>query len=187
VATTILLARHGETDWNLEGRFQGQLDPPLNETGRRQATALADALAGDGVAAVYSSDLRRAAETAAIVAARLSLPVTPDRRLREIDVGAWSGLTRAEVEERFPASYAHWLEGELAGHDGESREQLAARVHEAVISIAAAHPAESVLVVTHGGAVRALQRRALGEPLPLLRNCGVSRLRFQDAGFAAID
>jgi probable phosphoglycerate mutase len=185
--TTILLARHGETDWNLEGRFQGQLDPPLNETGRRQATALAAALAGDGVTAVYSSDLQRASETAAIVAARLELPVRPDRRLREIDVGAWSGLTRTEVEERFPAGYSRWRAGDLSGHGGETREELAARVHEAVLSIAAAHPDENVLVVTHGGAVRALQRLAFGEAQPVLRNCGTCRLRFRDGSFAAVD
>jgi broad specificity phosphatase PhoE len=101
--TRILLARHGETEWNRLGRWQGHADPPLNDLGRRQAEILAEQLAGDTVSAVYSSDLRRARETARIVAERIGLPVTEDSALREIDVGSWSGLTRDEVRERFPA------------------------------------------------------------------------------------
>src|SRR5215211_9126850 len=101
--TTILLARHGETDWNREGRFQGHADPPLNRTGRAQAFDLSRALAAEKLAAMYSSPLRRALETAEIVAASHGLePVTVDG-LREVDVGSWSGLTRAEIEQRFPA------------------------------------------------------------------------------------
>lgn len=187
MTTTILLARHGETDWNLEGRFQGQFDPPLNGTGRAQALTLATGLAGDGVTAVYASDLRRAAETAAIVAETLELPVTLERALREIDVGSWSGLTREEVETRFPQGFARWRTGELTGHDGESRDQLADRVHAAVLAIASAHPGETVLVVTHGGAVRALQRAVLGEPEPLLANCGTTRLAFVHGTLARLD
>lgn len=161
--TRLLLARHGETDWNRVGRWQGHADPPLNEEGRRQAAVLAEQLAADGVEAVYSSDLRRAAETAAVVAQRLGLPVVEDPALREIDVGSWSGLTRAEVEERFPDGHARWLRGEI-GHDGETREQLAARVVPAIERIAAAHPGQTVLVVTHGGVIRALRRHAAGDP-----------------------
>ena len=100
--TTILLARHGETDWNREGRWQGWADAPLNDTGRAQARELAEQLRSTPFDAVYSSDLSRAHETAEIVAAPHGVPVISDAGLREIDVGSWSGLTRAELQERFP-------------------------------------------------------------------------------------
>jgi broad specificity phosphatase PhoE len=169
--TRLLLARHGETDWNRVGRWQGHADPPLNVTGRRQAAALAARLAGDGITALYSSDLARARETAGTVALRLGLSVVEDPALREIDVGSWSGLTRAEVAERFPEGYARWLEGEI-GHDGETREQLAARAVDATWTIARRHQGETVLVVTHGGVIRALRRHAAGDPGDAVANCG---------------
>jgi probable phosphoglycerate mutase len=176
--TRILLARHGETDWNRVGRWQGQADPPLNDAGRRQAAELAERLAGDGIAAIYSSDLARASQTAQVVADRLGLRVVEDAGLREIDVGSWSGLTRAEVEERFPEGYARWLGGEI-GHDGETREQLTARVVAAVERIAGEHH-RTVLVVTHGGAIRALRRHAAGDPGDPIENCGTSSLELVD-------
>ena len=169
--TRLVLARHGETDWNRVGRWQGHADPPLNETGRRQAAGLADRLAGNGIVAVYSSDLARARETARAVAHRLGLGVVEDPALREIDVGSWSGLTRAHVAERFPEGYARWLEGEI-GHDGETREQLAERVVGAATTIGGRHAGETVLVVTHGGVIRALRRHAAGDPGDAVANCG---------------
>ena len=177
--TRLLLARHGETDWNRVGRWQGHADPPLNETGRRQAAGLADRLAGDGIAAVYSSDLARARETARTVAHRLRLGVVEDPALREIDVGSWSGLTRAQVAERFPEGYARWLEGEI-GHDGETREQLAGRVVGAARTIAGRHAGETVLVVTHGGVIRALRRHAAGDPGDVVANCGTVVFSLED-------
>ena len=173
--TRILLARHGETEWNRLGRWQGHADPPLNDAGRAQAAALATQLEGDGLAAVYSSDLRRASETARIVADRLGLAVSEDRALREIDVGSWSGLTRDEVRERYPEGFARWLSGEI-GHDGETREELTKRVVEAVGRIAASHAGDHVLVVTHGGTIRALRRHAAGDPGESLENGGTFAL-----------
>jgi broad specificity phosphatase PhoE len=173
--TTILLARHGETDWNRQGRFQGWADPPLNETGREQAQALAGQLAGVPLDAVYSSDLRRAHETALIVAEPHGVPVVVDRGLREIDVGSWSGLTRAEIETSFPGA---------AHHDGETREEHLSRVLEAVERIACAHPGEHILVVSHGGSLRTLRRHALGDPVHPIENCGVYELRFRDGAFS---
>jgi broad specificity phosphatase PhoE len=170
-----MLARHGETEWNRVGRWQGHADPPLNATGRRQAEALAEQLDGDGIAAVYSSDLQRASDTARIVAARLGLDVREEPALREIDVGSWSGLTREEVRERYPAGFARWLAGEI-GHDGETREELTTRVVRAVEAIAAAHPGEHVLVVTHGGAIRAIRRHAAGDPGESLENAATFAL-----------
>ena len=177
--TRILLARHGETEWNRVGRWQGQADPPLNDTGRQQAEALAVQLEDDEIAAVYSSDLRRARETAGIVAQRLGLPVTEERALREIDVGSWSGLTRDEVRERYPDGFARWLAGEI-GHDGETREELTERVVGAVERIAAEHPEGTILVVTHGGAIRAIRRHASGDPGDSIENCGTSSLELVD-------
>ena len=94
--TTLLLVRHGETDWNADGRLQGHTDRPLTDFGRRQARDLAAALAGEDLTAIYSSDLTRARETAEIVAERLGLPVVLDRDLREKDWGNWEGLTAVE-------------------------------------------------------------------------------------------
>lgn len=177
--TRILLARHGETDWNRVGRWQGHADPPLNDAGRTQAAELAERLAGDGIAAIYSSDLMRASQTARVVADRLGLAVVEDAGLREIDVGSWSGLTRAEVEQRFPEGYARWLGGEI-GHDGETREELTERVVGAVERVAAEHPVGTILVVTHGGAIRAIRRHASGDPGDSIENCGTSSLELVD-------
>ena len=177
--TRILLARHGETDWNRIGRWQGHADLPLNDAGRGQAAELAERLAGDGIAAIYASDLMRASQTARVVADRLGLAVIEDAGLREIDVGSWSGFTRAEVERRFPEGYARWLDGEI-GHDGETREELTERVVGAVERIAAAHPDDTILFVTHGGAIRALRRYADGDPGDPIENCGTSSLELVD-------
>lgn len=183
--TVLLLARHGETTWNAEGRWQGHADPPLSDRGKWQAADLAQRLAGDGIAAVVSSDLWRARETAAIVAGVLGLDVGEDRDLREIDVGSWSGLTRAEVAERFPEGFARWQAGEI-GHDGETREELTARVVAALLRVAAAHPGERVLVVTHGGAIRAARRAATGSAGEPVANCAVVPLLVRDGGLRGL-
>ena len=160
--TTLLLARHGESDWNHTKRWQGFADRPLTERGRGQAQELADRLAGTELDAVYSSDLQRARETAEVVARSKGLDVgtTPD--LREVDVGSWSGLTRAEAEARFPEAYARWLQGAEGWDDGESYEQLSQRVMRAIRTIATAHDDARVLVVAHGGTIRAIHAAALG-------------------------
>jgi 2,3-bisphosphoglycerate-dependent phosphoglycerate mutase len=173
--TTILLARHGETQWNLERRWQGWADPPLNDTGRAQAQALAEQLRDTPFDAVYSSDLRRAHETAEIVAAPHGIPVVTEQGLREINVGSFSGLTHTEVMERFG--------GERT--DGETREQHAARVLAAVERIARVHLGERILLVTHGGTIRALHTHALGEPTHPIENCSVLELHFRDDRLAA--
>ena len=153
--TTILLARHGETDWNREGRFQGHADPPLNRTGRAQAVDLSVALMAEQLAAVYSSPLRRALETAEVLATSHGLEPVPVDDLREVDVGSWSGLTRAEVEERFPAQFARWLDYGQGWEDGETYEEMGRRAVDALLLLAAAHDGERVLAVTHGGPIRA--------------------------------
>jgi broad specificity phosphatase PhoE len=160
--TTILLARHGESDWNRDRRWQGHADRPLTDLGREQARALADRLAATELDAVYSSDLERARETAAIVAKPHQLPVNELSDLREVDVGSWSGLTRAEAEELYPDAFRHWTEGGEGWDDGETYEQLSERVIGAVLKIAARHPDDRVLLVAHGGSIRAVHAAALG-------------------------
>jgi probable phosphoglycerate mutase len=170
--TTIHLARHGETDWNREVRWQGHLDPPLNAVGREQARALAEALADEPIAAVYSSDLRRALDTAEIIAGRLKLAAHANASLRELDVGDWSGQTLAELRARYPAPVERWeRSGEPGWKGGESHEDMAARVLQTIRAIAAAHEGEEVLVVSHGGPMRALKALAAGVDYPHDRRC----------------
>jgi broad specificity phosphatase PhoE len=160
--TTILLARHGESDWNRERRWQGHADRPLTERGIAQARALADRLADIRLDAVYASDLLRARATAEVVAEPrgLRVQVVPD--LREVDVGSWSGLTRDEARARFPLDFARWLDGGPGWHDGESYEAMSERVLAAVMGVVGAHPDGRVLVVSHGGPIRAIHAAALG-------------------------
>ena len=160
--TTIYLARHGESDWNAANRFQGHSDRPLTDHGREQAKALADLVAAESVEAIYASPLSRALETARIVAARTGLAVVADEDLREVDTGSWSGLSRAEVQERYPEGFQRWITGGAGWEDGESYEEMAERVLAAVNRIAAAHPGGRVLLVSHGGPIRAIQAAADG-------------------------
>ena len=159
-ATTILLARHGETDWNRDGRFQGHADPPLNGTGRRQAAELGERLAGGGLTAVVSSDLRRALETAEIVAARVGLPVTRHKGLREIDVGEFEGLTRAEIDVRWPEATARFEQTGRGWLQGETVEAMSERAVSALLEVAADNQGGRVLAVGHGGTIRAALARA---------------------------
>src|SRR5262249_24465064 len=128
VATTILLVRHGESDWNRAGRWQGHADPPLNERGREQARALAARLAGTHRDAIYASDLAGAWETAEIVGAAKGISVVRDAALREIDVGEWSGLATAEIERRFPDGFRRHVEGGDGWERGETHAAMSARI-----------------------------------------------------------
>jgi broad specificity phosphatase PhoE len=161
--TLILLARHGETDWNRDRRWQGHADRPLSPLGKEQARALAARLRPFPLDAVYSSDLRRARATAEAVAGAQSLRVTELRELREIDTGSWTGLTRPEAQVRDPQAYARWLElGQPDWEGGETYDDLSARVVPAVLGIGEAHPGGRVLVVGHAGVIRAVHAHVLG-------------------------
>jgi broad specificity phosphatase PhoE len=168
--TTILLVRHGETDWNVGRRVQGHSDVPLNETGQAQARALAEELAGVPIDAVYSSDLLRAHETARIVAEPRGLDVTAIRDLRERHFGTWEGLTDDEIFARFP----HAVNGPWG--DGETREQMAERVFGALHRIAETHAAGRVLVVSHGGPLRAVLIHCGVDGVGRIDNCHVVRV-----------
>lgn len=195
MTTTIVLARHGETDWNRESRFQGHADVPLNDDGRAQVRALAELLAGEPFTAAYSSPLRRAAESAEILASAFGLSVHPSEALREVDVGSWSGLTVAEVEARYPEGFARWVDWRCEGwDDGEAYADLSRRVVEGLREIAARHPGEHVLVVTHGGPIRAAHATALGLSLDAVRgdrasvveNCATVRIAIREGRIEAV-
>jgi len=162
VATTIFLVRHGETDWNRDSRFQGRADPPLNAVGRTQAEALAGRLAAEPVAIAYTSPLRRATETAEILAGHLDVALRTHDTLMEVDVGSWSGLTRTEVESRYPEGYRRWLEYGHGWDDGETYDELGRRVVSGLLEIGARHTGETVLAVTHGGPIRSALAAAAG-------------------------
>lgn len=165
-ATEFWVVRHGETTWNLDGRYQGQMDVPLSPVGHLQAASLAERLTGQTFAAVYTSDLTRAAQTAEQVAERLTghPAVTRDHELREIDVGELSGLLMTDIRERY-AGYLQALAQDSWGTrrpGGESMQDLFARCGAAFHRIRAAHPGQRVLVFTHGGVVRVAVGLALG-------------------------
>ena len=192
--TTVYLARHGQSDWNAAGRWQGHADRPLTALGLRQAADLAEELAAVRLDAVYSSDLRRARETAEAVAGPRGLEVRALADLREVDVGSWSGLTRAEANERFPDEFRRWTEGAHGWEDGETYEHMAERVVAAVLRIAAGHAGEAVLVVSHGGPIRALHAVALGLDVsehrrlqPVEPNARVSRIAVESGQIAKLD
>ena len=177
--TTILLVRHGETDWNLQRRVQGHSDTPLNDTGRAQATVLADELATESIDAVYSSDLMRAHETARIVADARGLDVTAIPELRERHFGTWEGLTDVEIFSRFPeATEGPW-------GDGETKDMMETRVTDALHRIAEAHPGGQVLVVTHGGPVRVVLARCGVNGVGRIENCHVTRIEVDGGGIRA--
>jgi broad specificity phosphatase PhoE len=150
--THLVLVRHGETDWNVTGRFQGQADPPLNANGREQARALAEQLALSRIDAIYSSDLQRAYDTARIVADRVGLTVIIDPRLREVSQGAWEGVVLADILARYPREWAMREQDPLHSRPpgGESVAEVAQRASAAADAIAIAHPNGRVVVVTHG-------------------------------------
>jgi broad specificity phosphatase PhoE len=154
----LILVRHGETTWNDQARYQGQEDVPLSARGRVESECLADRLVCERIAAIYSSDLIRAKETAETIAIRLSTTVMLEPRLREARLGEWQGLTYEEVR-RLHFNQADPLPCyavEQPPSDGESLRQLQTRVMAAVQEIAARHSDESVLLVTHGACLRAL-------------------------------
>ncbi|GAB4505500.1 MAG: alpha-ribazole phosphatase [Anaerolineales bacterium] len=187
----LLLVRHGQTDWNLTQRFQGQSDIPLNETGRRQAQALAARLSATQITAVYCSDLQRAVETAAILTHRLSPQpaLQRDMRLREMHFGAWEGFTYDQIKAEYPTALEVW-ENALYTHappDGETLEEVARRVLSILSELQAKHDRQTILVVAHGGTLQTLICLALGLPPTMywqfsLSPASLSELAFYPAG-----
>ena len=179
--TEILFVRHGETDWNAERRVQGHTDRPLNATGEAQARALAEELRGERLDAVYASNLTRARETARPIADRLGLTVEELPELREKHFGSWEGMLATEIHERFPESHGGpW-------GDAEAVDELAARVLGALRTIAEQHPDGRVLVVSHGGPLRAVLRHLEAGGDTPIANCQVLRLAYEAGELRSLD
>ncbi|MEA2685523.1 MAG: glucosyl-3-phosphoglycerate phosphatase [Actinomycetota bacterium] len=171
----LALVRHGQSTWNVHGRWQGQADPPLSPLGEEQAAEAAERLDGVGVTGVVTSDLVRALRTGQIIAEALGVgPVTVDADLGEYDVGDWSGLTKPEIEERWPGQQREWFQGRLATTPGgEGRVHFDRRVRGAVLRVAAAaEPGAVLLVISHGGVIRALERATGAPPVPIANLSG---------------
>ncbi len=180
--TTLYLIRHGETDWNMSGHWQGHVDVPLNAIGKEQARLLAQRLKTEPVRfdVLYSSDLARAYQTAWAISEVIGLPVELLPSLREIDLGTWSGLTREQILQRFPIEYALLEQGQDVPRGGaETLNALRRRVVEVVEAIMAQHLGETLVFVTHGGPVRMLLAHASGEP-------DVNKLPFHHIGNTSI-
>lgn len=162
--TYLYLIRHGETDWNVEGRWQGQADVPLNAKGREQAAQIARTLARVGLKAIYSSDLLRARETAQALVKTTGVTLHYDPRLREIHQGEWQGLLVTEIQARYGEAFQRRLENPLAvaPPGGETVEQVRNRVVKAIESILARYPSDRVAVVSHGFALAVIQVHYLG-------------------------
>ena len=191
--TRIIAIRHGETAWNAESRLQGQIDVPLNALGRAQAATLAEALHGEGLAAVVSSDLGRAWQTALALAWPLGLPLSANPGLRERGFGVLEGLTYAEIDSQQPEMARRWRhrEPDFEPEGGESLVRFSARCLATAEQLAAAHTGQAVALVCHGGVLDCLYRAAAGIPLDLPRtwvlgNAGINRLLWTPQGWARV-
>lgn len=170
----IVILRHGRTAWNVERRFQGRTELPLDEVGVRQADSAAERLMRLGPSIVLTSDAARANQTASPLASRTGTVPVLDPRLREADIGAWEGLTRKEVEERFPEEYAAWRHGiDIRRGGGETLVEVASRagaaIHQALTQLA---HGQMLVVVTHGGTAKATIGWLLGLPSAHWRSVG---------------
>ena len=188
-ATTVILVRHGASTWNEVKRWQGQGDPPLGELGQSQARRVAERLRPEPITTLYASDLQRALETAQIIGQTLGLEPQVEPRLRELDVGVWSGLTLEEIGERHPEQFKSWQNyEEIRPGGGELFAEMQQRSVAALEEIIAAHPGETVCAVTHGGIVYAIRGHVLGlrmgakmfRELPPNRNTALTIVRYQD-------
>lgn len=167
MTTTLLLIRHGQTEWNNQGRYTGQSDIPLNDIGREQAQRLAQRLRADPPDVVISSDLKRALETAGPIAAACELPVSSDPRLREIDQGVWEGMQFSDIKARYRQEFADRLADPLqvAPPQGETVGQVQARVMAALQEILQTHAGKRVALVAHGLVLALIKAHFEGHPI----------------------
>ena len=189
--TRICLVRHGETEWNMERRIQGQIDIALNPTGLDQAAAAGHWLRKAGIGALYSSDLRRAWVTAQAIGAALGLTPVAVPELRERRYGIFEGLTYDEARARFPEGYAAFARRDVdySFDGGESLKEMAARVTGKLEEIAAAHPWQNVAVVLHGGVLDIVNHFVRGNPLEMQRdflipNAGINWIAAVDGAWS---
>jgi broad specificity phosphatase PhoE len=179
---TLYLIRHGETDWNLERRLQGVNDIPMNATGRAQALAVGARLASVPLAAVISSDLTRAKDTAAAIAEPHGLPVAIDPRLRERSFGLIEGIPRDELERRYGDQLeSYWTDPDRAFEAGESRREVQDRIAAFITELLATENADQTALVSHGGTIAAALHWLEREPLEryeirVIANCSVTTI-----------
>lgn len=166
--TRLLLVRHGQTDWNLEGRWQGASEVPLNSTGWRQAEQVASELAGRRIDAIYSSPLSRSFDTAKLIARRHGLDVRVDHRLIEIDLGEWEGMLSGRIAEEYPELYRLWSEDPRLTRPpgGETIRQVHDRVIALVDGLVDSYPCGDLCLVTHKTAIVVIRCHYLGLNLP---------------------
>jgi broad specificity phosphatase PhoE len=182
------LIRHGQSEWNASGRWQGQADPPLSQHGQHEAALLAERLAKLSPAALYTSDLQRAAQTAAPLAEAFDHSPIPRTELREVDIGTWSGKTFDEIVAAFPEEFAAWRSGEdVARGGGERFTDLTRRAVGFLDGLRHHHDGEDVVAVTHGGWIRAALSHILGlahnhPGLGGTANTGITVLRYLPTG-----
>ncbi|MEP7194081.1 MAG: histidine phosphatase family protein [Actinomycetota bacterium] len=193
---SLIIWRHGETDHNVSGIWQGQLDTPLSGKGREQARAASVLLSGYKPSVIVSSDLQRAADTASTLAELVGVPVRQDERLREIHAGLWQGMTAGDVAEQFPAEQAALMEGEdiQRGVHGESLWQVAARTRAAADELLGElPPAGCAVIATHGVSGRTVVASLVGldqqtawQSLGGLQNCHWAELREYRRGWRIV-
>lgn len=164
---TLILIRHGETEWNLQGRWQGHDDSPLTENGRHQARLMAQSLRLASFSSLYSSDLGRAMETAGYLSTETGKPIKPDARLRERALGIFQGLTTEQMKMQYPVEYHEFRKShpDYAPPDAESSRQRYTRNIDCFTELAEQHPGETIIIVCHGGVIDSLFRHVLGIPL----------------------
>jgi probable phosphoglycerate mutase len=192
-ATRIVAIRHGQTEWNAAARIQGHTDIALDDFGHRQARQLAQALADEELHAVYSSDLARAQQTAAPLAARAGLALRTDAGLRERGFGDFEGFSFAQIEQRWPEQAAAWRrrDPDFGPGGGEALRTFRERIVEAVERLARAHRGQAIALVTHGGVLDLLYREATRLPLDAPRtwqvpNAGINRLLHTAQGLVLV-
>ena len=191
--TELIIIRHGETEWNQTGRFQGHSDVPLSEKGRAQAEALAQNLIIDHVDAIYASDLIRAMETAAPLARRFGVDVIPDTALRELNFGTWEGRNFSDINAECPDAMKHFYSDPEKANipNGEPFPVFQKRVAGGVSEIVRAQQGKRVVIVSHGASIRILLADILAMPIRSIwhvsqLNTAVNKIRFEDDGFAIV-
>jgi 2,3-bisphosphoglycerate-dependent phosphoglycerate mutase len=191
--TRIIAVRHGETAWNVDTRIQGQLDIGLNDTGRWQAHRLALALAGEPVAAIYSSDLFRAWDTALSISNAVGQPVQSVEGLRERGFGVFEGKTFKDIEALWPEQSVLWRKRvpDFAPEGGESLLLFRERITSVVSQLAARHPGEQIVLVAHGGVMDVLYRAATRQEIQAPRtwdlgNAAINRLLWTPDGLSIV-
>ncbi|ERJ95975.1 putative alpha-ribazole phosphatase [Selenomonas sp. oral taxon 892 str. F0426] len=191
--TELIIIRHGETEWNQTGRFQGHSDVPLSEKGRAQAEALAQNLIIDHVDAIYASDLIRAMDTAAPLARRFGVDVIPDTALRELNFGTWEGRNFSDINAECPDGMKHFYSDPEKANipNGEPFPVFQKRVAGRVSEIVRAQQGKRVVIFSHGASIRILLADILAMPIRSIwhvsqLNTAVNKIRFEDDGFAIV-